>query len=877
MPNPEGTTLAGRYAIQRELGAGGMAVVYLAHDTQHDRKVALKVLRPELAAVIGADRFLAEIKTTANLQHPHILALFDSGRLDGSVYYVMPFVEGESLRDRLNREKQLPVDEAVRIAREVAAALDYAHRHGVIHRDIKPENILLHDGQALVADFGIALAASRVSDTRMTETGMSLGTPMYMSPEQAMGERNLDARTDVYALGCVLFEMLAGEPPFTGPTAQSIVAKVLTDEPRQLTGLRRSVPANVEDAVRGALEKLPADRTASAKEFADALASDRTPSRRQPATARRPLVRQPVVMVLGTAVVLLTALAAWQATRPRPPASTSVVRFALQLPTDAQLAIFGLTGPNVAISPDGKTIVFAAESPGRSRLLYRRAIDSAEAHTIPGTEGASQPSFSPDGRSLAYLASGRLMRIALDGSAPRPIAPLSDVAPDYTWTNDGAIIYSHPQRANLVKVPVNGGPVQDVTSADTSRKARHQYPVALRDGEHVLFSFWGDSGTESVRIGVAYLSTRRTVRLDLSGVTPLGMVDEYLIYATTTNDILAAPVDLDAGRVTGDAVTVVSGVTIGTGGIAKAALSANGTLVYLGGARSSQLMLASLAGGTEPILSDPQAYGYPRFSPDGKRIALTIASGPVSDVWIYELDSRTLTRLTSGLSFNERPEWSPDGRRVLFRADRNAPSIWWQPVDRSEPAIPLLTHGVARYYEGVLTPDGKFIVYQEDSAGSNVEYQAVSGDGSSRSIASSAADEVMPRVSPDGHWVAFMTDESGSNEVVVQPFPGPGPRIQVSTGGGTEPVWSRDGKRLFYRGGRKFIAANVVTSPTFAVVSRDVLFDDVFQPGVSPHANYDVSLDGRQLLLLQGVDRQGLIVVHNWADEIRARLRQTPP
>src|SRR5688572_28190081 len=271
--------LAGRYTVERELGAGGMATVYLARDLRHDRRVALKVLRPELAAVIGADRFLAEIRTTANLQHPHILPLFDSGRVEPVaggpaheiLYYVMPFVEGETLRDRIERDKQLPVADAVRVATEVASALTYAHRHGVIHRDIKPENILLHDGSALVADFGIALAASKAGGARMTETGMSIGTPQYMSPEQAMGEREITARSDVYSLGSVTYEMLVGAPPFTGPTAQSIVAKMMTGEPEPPSASRKTIPANVEAAVLQALEKLPADRFASAAEFAAAL------------------------------------------------------------------------------------------------------------------------------------------------------------------------------------------------------------------------------------------------------------------------------------------------------------------------------------------------------------------------------------------------------------------------------------------------------------------------------------------------------------------------------------------------------------------------------------------------------------------------------
>src|SRR3954452_14000784 len=265
------SALADRYRIDGEIGAGGMATVYLAHDIRHDRKVALKLLRPELSAVIGAERFLAEIKLTANLQHPHILPLFDSGEADSHLFYVMPFVEGESLRALLNREKQLPVAKAVRIAGEVASALDYAHRHGVVHRDIKPENILLHDGRALVADFGIALAASKAGGNRMTETGMSLGTPHYMSPEQAMGEREITARSDVYALGVVLYEMLTGDPPFTGSTAQAVVARVLTEAPRPILPQRHTIPPEVEGAILIALEKLPADRFGSAAEFAEAL------------------------------------------------------------------------------------------------------------------------------------------------------------------------------------------------------------------------------------------------------------------------------------------------------------------------------------------------------------------------------------------------------------------------------------------------------------------------------------------------------------------------------------------------------------------------------------------------------------------------------
>ena len=331
--------LADRYRLEKEIGVGGMATVYLAYDLRHDRKVAVKVLRPELAAIIGGERFLAEIRTTANLQHPHILPLHDSGEADGKVFYVMPFVEGQSLRTRILHERQLPVDEAVRITREVASALDYAHRHGVVHRDIKPENILLHDGQALVADFGIALAVSRSDGgTRMTETGMSLGTPHYMAPEQAMGEREISPRADVYALGCVLYECLVGEPPFTGPTAQAIVARVMTEEPRGLQVQRRTIPAHIEAAVRTALEKLPADRFPSAAAFSEALANPsygisaagyRVAPGAPAAAGWNPRTWSVPTYLFAAATLALAGLAAWLATRNRaePGAALPVVAF----------------------------------------------------------------------------------------------------------------------------------------------------------------------------------------------------------------------------------------------------------------------------------------------------------------------------------------------------------------------------------------------------------------------------------------------------------------------------------------------------------------------------------------------------------------------
>ncbi|MEO7476778.1 MAG: protein kinase, partial [Gemmatimonadales bacterium] len=431
--------LADRYRIERELGAGGMATVYLAQDLRHDRQVAIKLMRPELAAAIGADRFLSEIRTTANLQHSHILPLFDSGQAGGTLFYVMPFVEGESLRDRLAREKQLPIADAVRIACQVASALDYAHRHGVIHRDIKPENILLHDGSALVADFGIALAASKAGGTRITETGMSIGTPHYMSPEQAMGQREITARSDVYALGAVTYEMLLGEPPFTGPTAQAIVAKVLTEQPAPLVPRRRSIPAQVEDTVLTALEKLPADRFASAQEFAAGLTAAPTVARPSHRTGvgtgpaarvswRRWLLPSLGAVALGAGAFLLGAR------RSHAPALPLSFGQATKVTWDPGIEVLP------AISPDGKTVAYASGTLIRMRVFVRPVAGGRGIQlTDDTTQVQSHPRWSPDGSRVLFLERGGVVSVPATGGAEKPEVPAGRTGPVLAaaWAPDG--------------------------------------------------------------------------------------------------------------------------------------------------------------------------------------------------------------------------------------------------------------------------------------------------------------------------------------------------------------------------------------------------------------------------------------------------------
>ncbi|MGH7713084.1 MAG: serine/threonine-protein kinase, partial [Gemmatimonadaceae bacterium] len=482
-----------RYRVEQELGAGGMATVYLARDLKHDRRVALKVLKPELAAVVGAERFLSEIKTTANLQHPHILALFDSGTVDGSVFYAMPYVDGESLRDRLTRERQLPIADALRIAQEVADALQHAHSHGVIHRDIKPENVLLQGGHALVADFGIALAASSAGGTRMTETGMSLGTPQYMSPEQAMGERTLDARTDVYALGCVLYEMLAGEPPFTGPTAQAIVARVITEEPRSLIRQRKTVPLEVDTAVATALSKLPADRFPSAAAFAEALRGRGPTLPLHHTTSASVSARQPrrapwLVPALGTALAATAAIAAWGWSRQAP--APSVTRSFVVFP-DAEAP--RMHRPSYALLPDGSAMVYvgrAASGAGTQLWIKKRS----ELHATPlgGSAGATAVFVPPNGEWIGYIAGTRVMKVPQSGGQPVVVGEAlcntlgCQSFPSAAFLDDGRVIF-HSADA-LVMVRPNGGPPDSLVTSRAVAGFTPIFPSPLPGSRGVLFT-----------------------------------------------------------------------------------------------------------------------------------------------------------------------------------------------------------------------------------------------------------------------------------------------------------------------------------------------------------------------------------------------------
>jgi len=854
--------LADRYRVERELGQGGMAMVFLAHDLRHHRRVALKVLRPELAAVIGAERFLHEITTTANLQHPHILPLHDSGTVDGTVFYVMPFVEGETLRHRLGREKQLPIDDALRITREVASALDYAHRRGVIHRDIKPENILLHDGSALVADFGIALAACTAGATRMTETGMSLGTPHYMSPEQAMGERELTARSDVYALGCVLYEMLVGEPPFTGPTAQSIVAKVMTEEPRSVTGQRRTVPAHVDAALLTALEKLPADRFATAAAFAEALGQSsftRTTTAVRHVAAPSAARWKQVSLVLGASAVLLVVALVVAVRGPAEPAGAPrpVLRFEVPIPDSVSVS-------GVVLAPDGSRLLLLTEA---RAWIYSFADMRLAPLEIPGLRGYSgMADFSPDGEWLAFIDRRTLKLAPSIGGTVRTVL---DSVSTVRWGDDGFLYVNRPSRGltRLGRLSAEGGAIEYLFEATDSTADVSGFPLP---------------GSRSMIIGTQRLAPRlvelsvldvRTRKLrPLQNPVPDGNPMAYsrsghlLLYG---NDALhAVPFDLDKFAFTGPPVPFLSGLplstSLGGGMFAHTMTPAEGPALI-----DRRGMRRELPGAITP---NSWAF-HISVSPDGKAFVLFRYESPADrwDVYAYRLPAGPLTRLSpDSATINSGPKWSPDGSSVWFMTTTNEHgSVYRTASDGSTPVEPLLARPGSIEALSPL-PDGRRVVIQESGRG--LELVSLEQPDSVVTLVEEKARPRRPAVSRDGRWLAYSAMDLGRREVFVRAIDGGTARWKISRNGGENPVWSWSGRELFFLTEDSLHAARLGLGPVLQVEDVQPLLRLGPSVGSGARNGFDV-LPGDSLFIVIATARNEqsqVVVTANFHEQLRA-------
>ncbi len=914
--------LQGRYAIERELGEGGMATVYLADDIKHERKVALKVLKPELAAVVGAERFLAEIKTTANLQHPNILPLFDSGEADSYVFYVMPYVEGESLRDKLDREHQLPVDEAVRIASEVAEALQAAHEQGVVHRDIKPANILLSRGRPLLADFGIALAVSSAGGTRLTETGLSVGTPHYMSPEQAVGDRTTGPSTDIYALGCVLYETLVGEAPYTGTTAQAILGRIITGEPVSATKHRPSVPANVDAAVRKALEKLPADRFGSAQGLVQALADPGfrhtvvggdEPAEVEPRPLSRRALPWGLTAVLAVTLVVLTS-------RPPVQPAPEVVRFTVPI---AQGDTTYLGGPftwnwgvpvstSVAMSPAGDLLVYAArggpDAPLTDGRLYSRRFDQDVAEPIAGTEGAQSPFFSPDGAWIGFFVEASLKRVSMvDGTLETIVAeaPLGEGNPSgdpgsgpplgATWGDDGTIVFSGA--GLLYRVAATGGEPELFAEGllpGAGDSVFYRRPEILPGSQAILLQAIPSQSRDPEDAEIVALDlaggTRRTVLTD--AMDPRYVQTGHLLFVRQ-GTLMAVRFDPNRLEVQGQPVIMIEDVmhaVLMPNGqsethAAQVAVSGSGHLAYARGGifpeERNRVVRITSAGDTVPLEMDGRDYLSLMVSPDGSRLAFMAFEGSGLRLGVHDL-GRGVTQLLNGLS-DEHPIWSPDGQSLavysnddghMYRraADGSGEPERLAPSDRSQYPSSWSSQGVIA-----------FLSEESPESGESDIWLLPPGEEPAPFFTSGSV-EWGPTFSPDGRWLAYSSDESGRREVYVRPYPGPEPATQISGDGGLNAAWSPDGRQIYYvqdmEGPRPWVLMSVDVTPGDELqAGRPVPLIDSWIFGMQGVRGYDVFPDGsfatytadiRPYLEQHGVTE--LHVVLNWFEELKERV-----
>jgi len=891
-----GVALSDRYRLERELGQGGMATVYLAEDLKHRRKVAIKVLHPELSAVIGGERFLKEIELTASLQHPHILPLFDSGAADNLLYYVMPFVEGQTLRSRLQHERQLPIEEATRIAQEVAAALDYAHKRGVVHRDIKPENVLLQDGAAVVADFGIALAVAQAGGGRLTQTGLSLGTPHYMSPEQAMGEREITPRSDVYALGAMTYEMLVGEPPFTGPSAQAIVAKVLTEKPVPVTVHRDTVPANVAAALQKSLSKLPADRFGSAAEFSTALgnasfsvatarATTALPAAGEAGASARGRIGR-VVVPLAAAALGAVVVATVMSRRTGPAAPTQ--RFAVAFQPEQSPRE---EGP-FQISPDGSMLAYLGPAP-RGTQIWLKARDRFDATPLAGTGNVYNFIFSPDARWLAFVQEGKLKKVAVTGGAFVTLADSVSGWPGLAWLDDGTIVYVHGGTRNLRRIGQDGGTPRTVWTDSLSSLG---FQTALPDARGVLFTVCR-GGCVEADLWVLDLRSGRARMLQPGAVKGFYASTGHVLFVRIDGALMALPFDLGRMEATGTPVPVSDDISLADGAFPFIALSTEGTLVYRTGATGAllaryQLVWMDRAGGQSPV-DAKWTFRHVVFggnagwslSPDGTRLAIGLATEAGDDIWVKQLPTGPVQRVTFDSSSEYRPRWMSDGRTLLFTSNQRGRGLYRRPADGTGTDELVLAGDI---FESQVSKDGQWLLGrkggQVNQAGArDIGAMRIGVDSALAPLIATSYDESEIALSPDGRWLAYVSDETGRPELFIRPFPDVGrARTQVSTSGGVAPLWTRDGRELFFlNGDREMVVVPVASGAELRLGEQRVLFrldEDTYPAGREYYTPYDISPDGQRFIMAKRVRERGvrevpLFITLNWFDELRRQLQ----
>lgn len=888
----------GPYEVVSVIGAGGMGEVYGARDTRLDRRVALKVMLGDPSGSREArERFEQEARAISSLSHPHICALFDVGHHDGIDFLVMELLEGESLAERIAKGP-LPFDQVLRFGREIADALDGAHRHGIVHRDLKPGNVMLTRSGSKLLDFGLAKlrpagpAISAGSGSReatrampLTGTGMMVGTLAYMAPEQ-LEAGPVDARTDLFALGAVLYEMVTGQRAFSGGSQASLVAAILTGAVRPLSAARPDAPAALERVILRCLEKDPEERWQSARDIVLELRSMAGEAAR-PAQATIgagspvPVTDSPwrtarLLRILAAVALAAAGVAGLFAWRPsRPSGAGRPVRLALALDpppvtSPSQRSVF-------ALSPDGTRLVYVALSQGRPQL-FLRDLDSFEPVVLPGTEEADSPFFSPDGRWVGFFAESRLKKISLAGGLPVVLCFASPVTRGASWAEDDTIVFSFSNTSGLFRIPAAGGSPIPLTSPDTSTgEQTHRWPDVLPGGKAVLFTVGTGGSYDEARIAVQRLEGGAKKILSEKGTNPRYVSSGHVVFARG-GALLAVPFDVDRLEAGTEAAPVLEGLRTEAVGAAHFAVSRSGSLVYLPGpAAASQNNVpvwVDRRGTTRPVSEHRGPFTGPRLSPDGRRLAMA-AFGANQDVWLLEIERASLTRLTLAGSEEFDPIWAPDGTRVAYTSERLGKNleVFSMPADGSSGEEELVS-GESHRVGQDFSRDGRFLAFSEihPETGWDLWVLPFDGDRKPAPFLRTPFDEAQPTFSVDGRWIAYTSNESGRFEVYAQPYPGPGRKIQASLSGGIEPLWSRDGRELFFRSGNRMLAVPVRREPDLALGTPQVLFESrAFRDTDPEFRQYDEAPDGRFVMIADepsGTTQPPLRLVLNWLSEL---------
>jgi len=896
-------TKLGTFEIASHIGSGGMGEVYCAHDTKLGRDVAIKVLPEQFAREPERlARFQREAKMLAALNHPNIAAIYGLEQSGSTHYLVMELVKGPTLAERI-LGGPVPVDETLPIAKQVADAVEYAHDHNVIHRDLKPANIkVTAEGMVKVLDFGLAKAmsdeptAADISNSptlsmAATRQGMILGTAAYMSPEQAKG-KTADRRADVWAFGVVLYELLTGKQAFGGDDVTEVLAAVVMKEPA-LDALPAKTPPPIRNLVRRCLEKTLRRRLphiGEARMTIEDVLSGAAPSEPAPAAAARSKTGERLTQVAAAAMTLIAIAFAigFVLRAPQPPQAMS-----LSAEIGADASLFTVVGTAAILSSDGTRLAFVAAGSGQPRRIYVRSLDQLQATPLSGTENARDPFFSPDGQWIGFFADLKLKKISVQGGAA---VTLCDAPNDRggSWGDDGTIVFTPLQAAALSEVSSAGGTPEPLTTLDKQAgEIGQRWPQVLPGSQAVLFTSSGGGNFEDAEIVVYSMASGERKVVQRGGFHARYLPSGHVTYMHE-GTLFAVPFDLQRLEVTGQSAPVLEGVlTSSLYGGAQFSFSDAGTLVYLPGRAGGQnvsIYWMDREGKFTSLRETPGGYSNPALSSDGRRLALELFDGKRRDIWVYERDRDTFTRLTFAGEANSYPLWTPDGQRIVFSSQEKGGelNLWWMRADGAGDAQ-RLTETKDSQRATSWRPDGKVLAFRQTNpnTGNDIMTLPMEGDeksgwkpGEPKPFVSGAFIVDWPAFSPDGRWIAYHSVESGVAEVYVRPFPGPGGKWQISTGGGYFPRWSRNGKELFYRSqdSKIMVLTYTASSDSFRADQPQPWSPGQFAELGGGISSFDLHPDGNRFAVLKapGTDETAAVnkvnIVLNWFDELKRRV-----